>query len=63
MRKFVRMPPISTAAADSRGKPPTSTPMSVDVPPTSATSASPQPVRKAAPRSEFAGPEPIVSTG
>ena len=40
MRKFVRMPPISTAAADSRGKPSTSTPTSVDVPPTSATSAS-----------------------
>ena len=52
IRKFVRTPPISTAAPDSRGKPLTSTPTSVDVPPTSATIASRTPgqVRRAAQR-------------
>ena len=37
------MPPISTAAPDSRGKPLASTPTSVEVPPTSATIASRRP--------------------
>ena len=38
-------------------------PKSVEVPPTSATSASVSPVRKAAPRMELAGPEPMVRMG
>ena len=63
IRKFVLMPPISTPALDSRGKPLTRTPTSEDVPPTSTTIASVRPVRKAPPRSEFAGPLPIVRTG
>ncbi len=63
IRKLVVTPPISTAAADSRGKPPDSTPRSVEVPPTSATIASLTPERNAAPRRELAGPEPMVSTG
>jgi hypothetical protein len=63
MRKFVRMPPISTAWADCRGNPSTSTPMSVVVPPMSTTRASVAPERCAAPRIEFVGPQPIVSTG
>ena len=63
IRKFVRTPPISTAAADSRGYPLISTPKSVDVPPTSTTIELVNPVRNAAPRSEFAGPEPIVKIG
>src|SRR5690348_17739368 len=50
IRKLVRMPPISTPWDDSRGKPLTSTPTSVDVPPTSITSESELPVRNAAPR-------------
>ncbi len=37
IRKFVRIPPISTPNDDSRGKPRTSTPTSVEVPPTSTT--------------------------
>ena len=57
------MPPISTAALDSRGKPLASTPTSVEVPPTSATIASRRPVRYAAPRRLFAGPLPMVSIG
>ena len=63
IRKLVRMPPISTGCDDSRGNPLTSTPTSVEVPPTSATSESRAPVRNAAPRTQFAGPLPIVSTG
>ena len=63
IRKFVRIPPISTPNDDSRGKPRTSTPTSVEVPPTSTTIASDRPVRYAAPRMLFAGPLPIVSTG
>ena len=63
IRKLVRMPPISTPCDDSRGNPLTSTPTSVDVPPTSATSESPVPVRNAAPRTLLAGPLPIVRTG
>ena len=63
MRKLVRTPPISTAAAVSRGNPPVSMPTSVDVPPISAISASLAEVRYAAPRMLLAGPLPIVSTG
>src|SRR5215470_16345400 len=63
IRKLVRMPPISTPCDDSRGKPLTSTPTSVDVPPTSITSESELPVRNAAPRTLLAGPLPMVSTG
>ena len=63
IRKLVRMPPISTPWDDSRGKPLTSTPTSVDVPPTSITSESELPVRNAAPRTLLAGPLPMVSTG
>src|SRR5499433_1329491 len=63
IRKFVRMPPISTPWDDSRGKPLTSTPTSVDVPPTSITSESELPVRNAAPRTLLAGPLPMVRTG
>ena len=57
------MPPISTPYEDSRGKPLTSTPTSVEVPPTSTTRESEMPVRNAAPRTLLAGPLPIVSTG
>src|SRR5215475_14310609 len=63
MRKLVLMPPISTPCDDSRGKPLTSIPTSVEVPPTSITSESELPVRNAAPRTLLAGPLPIVSTG
>src|SRR2546421_4025479 len=63
IRKLVRMPPISTPWDDSRGKPLTSTPTSVDVPPTSITSESELPVRNAAPRTLLAGPLPMVRTG
>src|SRR5215471_7527043 len=63
IRKLVRMPPISTPWDDSRGKPLTSTPTSVDVPPTSITSESEFPVRNAAPRTLLAGPLPMVRTG
>src|SRR5215475_2682149 len=63
IRKLVRMPPISTPCDDSRGKPLTSTPTSVDVPPTSITSESELPVRNAAPRTLLAGPLPMVRTG
>ena len=63
IRKLVRIPPMSTAIEDSRGKPFTSAPMSVVVPPTSITIASCMPVRKAAPRMLFVGPDPNVSTG
>src|SRR5215471_14476140 len=63
MRKLVLMPPISTPCDDSRGKPLTSMPTSVDVPPTSITSESGLPVRNAAPRTLLAGPLPMVSTG
>ena len=63
IRKLVRMPPISTPYEDSRGKPLTSTPTSVDVPPTSMTSESAVRVRNAAPRTLLAGPLPMVSTG
>ena len=63
MRKLVRMPPISAPCDDSRGKPPTSTPTSVEVPPTSTASASVTPLRNAAPRRLLAGPLPMVSTG
>jgi hypothetical protein len=48
---------------DSRGKPFTSAPMSVVVPPTSITIASWMPVRNAAPLILLVGPEPNVSTG
>src|SRR5215470_7767575 len=63
IRKLVRMPPISTPWDDSRGNPLTSTPTSVDVPPTSITSESELPVRNAAPRTLLAGPLPMVRTG
>src|SRR5215472_6094751 len=63
IRKLVRMPPISTPWDDSRGKPLTSMPTSVDVPPTSITSESELPVRNAAPRTLLAGPLPMVRTG
>ncbi len=63
MRKLVRTPPISTAIDDSLGKPCTSAPISVVVPPTSITMASSKPVRKAAPRMLLVGPEPNVRTG
>jgi hypothetical protein len=63
IRKLVLTPPISTPCADSRGNPWVSTPRSVEVPPTSATSESEIPVRNAAPRTLLAGPLPMVSTG
>ena len=63
IRKLVLTPPISTPCADSRGNPLVSTPRSVEVPPTSATSESEIPVRNAAPRTLLAGPLPMVSTG
>ena len=57
IRKSVRTPPISTTLLASRGKPARSTPTSVVVPPTSITTASCNPVRNAAPRMLFVGPE------
>ena len=63
IRKLVRTPPTSTAAVDSRGKPSTKMPASADVPPTSMTTASFTPANAHAPRIEFVGPEPSVSTG
>ena len=63
MRKLVRTPPTSTARLLSRGKPPRSTPISLVVPPISTTIASSRPVTRAAPRSEFVGPDENVSAG
>jgi hypothetical protein len=63
MPDLVTIAPTSTPSEDSRGNPLTSTPTSVEVPPTSTTSESELPVRNAAPRTLLAGPEPIVRTG
>ena len=57
IRKSVRTPPISTTLLASRGKPACSTPTSVVVPPTSITTPSLSPVKKAAPRILFVGPD------
>ena len=63
MRKLVRTPPTSTACIDSRGKPSTRMPTSVEVPPTSITRASLSPASALAPRMELVGPEASVKTG
>ncbi len=63
MRKLVRTPPTSTACIDSRGKPSTRMPTSVEVPPTSMTRASLRPARALAPRIELVGPDASVNTG
>ena len=57
MRNSVRTPPTSTTLLASRGKPWRRLPISVVVPPTSMTSASLRPERKAAPRMLLVGPE------
>ena len=59
----MRTPPISTADEASRGNPFVRTPMSVVVPPTSTTTPSLTPLRKAAPRIELVGPDANVATG
>jgi len=63
MRKFVRTPPTTAASPASRGKPRTTAPTSVVVPPTSTTIPSRTPERNAAPRIEFVGPLEKVCTG
>ena len=63
IRKLVRTSQISTVAEASLGNPLTSTPTSDVVPPTSTTAQSVKPLRNAAPRIEFVGPEANVATG
>ena len=63
MRKLVRTPQMSMVEDASRGNPPTNTPMSEVVPPTSTTTQSVSPLRNAAPLIELVGPEANVDTG
>ena len=56
------MPPISTPWTIPAGSR-TSTPTSVEVPPTSTDQGSVAPLKYAAPRMLLAGPLPMVSTG
>lgn len=61
--KLVRTPAISAAAGAGRGRPLTSSPTSVVVPPMSITIPSRRPERAAAPRREFTGPLWKVAIG
>ncbi len=63
MRKSIRTPPISGCSDEARGKPWTSTPTCVELPPMSTTTPSSTPLRKAAPRMPLAGPLPTISSG
>ena len=63
IRKLVRTPASWISTAASRGKPLTSAPTSVEVPPTSTTMPSRTPDSQAAPLMLLVGPEDMVRTG
>ena len=60
---MVRKPPTLAPSGSSRGRPLSSTPTSVVVPPISATTASSTPARRRAPTRLAAGPDRMVSIG